>query len=314
MNRPNTAKASFAIAITSLAIAWLTSPCLAQGKSPTLRLHLSDPDNAPLSDAQFDVYRAAISSNKSPAIMHGKTDASGSANIGLDPGGYLIAVKQSSIVGDLGTRFDGKFYPLVSYVHMDKADREVTLQTLRMELHNCKIGSTDQFLQYLDPDEAGKKRRLEMVPGHAGRLIMMEGAPICSLSLQFPNEAEGPRGMHTYTPSGIEIYENGTVTFKTFSYDGSIKNAHDIMYLGANYVPDGKNRVLIDNLQKKSGVEVPLEPKAHILHDGRLSGFVSNISFISDEKHKPASLVFTYFYLDDPEHPINLNAMLSLEP
>src|SRR5262249_34051632 len=146
---------------------------------------------------------------------------------------------------------------------------------------NCRIGSTDEFIQYYDPLEGGKRKRLDAVSGHAGRVIMMEGAPICSLAIQYPASAQGPRGLLTYTSTGIEMYGNGTVRFKTFSYDGSIKNGHDVMYLGASYIPDGKNQLLIDNIQKKSGVEVPLEPKAHILSDGRLVNFISNITFIS---------------------------------
>jgi hypothetical protein len=277
-----------------------------------LSVTLTDPGGATIRGATVEVFDTR-STKDAPAKLDtvGTTDANGVVNIKVRPGKYLLAVKKADIVGDLSTNFTATFYPLLAYVAIDK-EKKIALKTVKMTITNARIVPTETYLQYYDSAEKGKRARLDEVPGHTGRVVKMIGAPVAKLEVQFPDSAVGIRGMRTYTPNAVEFLDpKYTLLVRTYMYNGTVKDAHNIMMLGTDLIPDGRNRLLIENMQEKSGVEIPFEPKANILIDGVVTSFVSNITFVSDESAKPAKLVFRYFYLDDKEVPYNLDAIVS---
>ncbi len=274
---------------------------------------IEDPAGVLISNALVEVYDINSQEGK-PAkpISTSNTSEKGTVRLNIPNGKYLFAVKKVDIMGNFADKFTATFYPLVRYVNVDRNEKDVVLETLKLTIKNAKIVPTEIFLEYYEESEKGKRARLNEVKSHVGRVIKLVGAPIASLELKFPKNTVGVRGMRTYTPYAFEYLDaKNTLQVKTFMYDGKIKNDHDIILLGADLIPDKGNRLYIENIQEKSGVEVPFEPKANVINDGVVTSFVSNITFVSDETSNLAKLVFRYFYLDDQEYPFSLSAMLS---
>lgn len=268
----------------------------------------------PSGDSAPDVEVAIHSINgdgslKSAAV--GRTDSSGRYETRLKPGNYLVVLKGSAIKGDLRQLFSADFVALVSYVRLNSESEIVKLEALRMTVNDARLIPTDTFSAYYEKAEAGKKARLDLVPGHTGRVLRMAGSPIASAQVEFPKNSVGTRGMRTYTPHAFDIIDDNTLVVRTYMYNGLQKNDHDVVTLGNSIISDHRNRLVLENIQDKSGVEVPFEPKARVLRDGCVTDFIANISFLSDEKHAPATVVFKYFYLDDPATPTNIDALIS---
>lgn len=274
---------------------------------------IKDPSGASITGASVEIYNVNSTANQ-PAkpLFVATSDDKGGVRFNLPSGSYLVAVKKVQVTGALDKKFDLDAYPLVSYFKTSGGTKSIELQTLKLSIRDAKIVPTDIFLQYYGEEEKGKKARLDEAPGNSGRVIKLIGAPVATLELKFPKNTVGIRGMGTYTPTSFEFPDDKhTLLVRTYMYDGKVKNAHNIVMMGTDLLPDNGNRLMIENIQEKSGAEVPFEPKASILSEGIVTSFKSNITFVSDETTKPAKLLFHYFYLDDPEHTFKLETFIS---
>jgi len=139
----------------------------------------------------------------------------------------------------------------------------------------------------------------------------MKGAEQCSLELKFPINSIGARGMQTYINAAFMGFGDETMETDTYHYNGDVQWNHDVSLLGMRVLRDGKNRLLIKDIKKKSGVEIPFEPFMSTLFNGIVTNTYAHITFISSEKNGgPAQVVMVYRYIDDPGTVNNITSVV----
>lgn len=265
--------------------------------------------------ANIEVYRISeIVDDRAPKMV-----ASFSGPVGLTAAGslakgkYLFVSKTHAISGDLGTDFSASFLIGATVAEVGNANQSIRIPVIKFTLEHCKISPTQIFSQeYREKENRAKSAGFAFQGTNAGRIINLSPGTggQCRMSSQFPREAIGPSSVHTYTPTSFELYDDSTLRFSSFVYNGRTENQHDLYMHKANLSPDGGKQIVIDSVQEKTGVNIPWEPKMMVSGGGCTMLVASRVNFRSDESGKLAIVDMTYLYFDDPFLPAKSAAFM----
>lgn len=265
--------------------------------------------SVPSGEATIEVYRISdLVDGKAPkkvSTLKGRLGLSAEGS--LAKGKYLFVSKTHAITGDLKSDFSASFLIGAVVAEVGSDNQSIRIPVIKFSLENCKISPTQIFSQeYREKENKAEADGFLFQGTNAGRVINLSPGVSgqCRMSTQFPREAVGPLSVHTYTPTSFELYDDSTLRFSSFVYNGRTENQHDLFMHKANLLPDGGRQIVIDSVQEKTGVNIPWEPKMMMASGDCTMLVASRVNFRSDESGKLATVDMTYLYFDDPFIPM----------
>ena len=292
----------------------------AVANAATVKIHLLPSQSAskiavPAGEPVIDVYRLdQLQDGQAPVKTATFSATQSSIATGtLAKGKYVLVSRTYNIDGDINTDFSASFLVGAAILDVGVSDASLDVPVIKFSLSHCKITPTQIFSQaYREKEAKAEAHGFKFEGTSAGRIIHLgpgdHGA--CAMNAEFPKQSIGPSSIHTYTPTAFEIYDDSSLRFASFVYNGRTENQHDLYMHQASLTSDGKKQISIDSVQEKTGVNIPWEPRMIIQSGGCSLLVASRIDFRSSESSKPATLGMTYIYFDDPFLPFNKNAMM----
>ena len=282
--------------------------CFAFGNAhaDNVSITLTDTSGKSLANATLHVVPVRGDRFGKPAPV--TTNDHGVATASLDSGHYVVTSKHLQVDGELNVKFTATFYPLAQHIVVGKGVKSFSMRTATLAIKNAQIAPLNLYAHY--EDDKLKKARLALAEKHTGQIIDLRGKPTCSLELTYPANSIGVRGMHTYINAAFMGFNNDTMEADTYYYNGDVQWNHDVMMLGLRRKHDGGNRLVIKDVKKKSGAEIPFEPFMTTLTNGVVTNTYAHICFISSNKEAPAKPLILYRYIDDPGTEQDVSAVI----